>query len=357
MISQNSANKLQKNNHTMKLSICIPTYNRANHLVSCLNSIITCSLNSDLQFQVCVSDNHSTDETEAVVRNAQLSIDIKYHKNFSNLGIARNILKVASIADGDFVWLLGDDDLLMPDAIEALYRLIDLYPDVDFFYLNSFHLTTEYVQGYPSPFDTANLPVDMEPFSKWKNVGVMPFFALIDPRVSFDFLGGIFLSVFRKETWAKNTHVLNQSALEDNRTFSHPDNTFPHIKIFASAFSKSKAYFNDQPLSVCLTGAREWTAMGPLVMSVRLVEALQEYRNNGLPYWQYFYCKNHALRNFLPDFLKLLRHKDSSGYIYISPFKLLAKSLLYPNFYMSVLYFTGRQMGKLLQRIVNIFIS
>ena len=58
----------------MKLSICIPTYNRAKHLTNCLNSIILCGSQSTLKFQVCISDNHSTDETEEVVRNAKSAI-------------------------------------------------------------------------------------------------------------------------------------------------------------------------------------------------------------------------------------------------------------------------------------------
>jgi hypothetical protein len=53
------------------------------------------------------------------------------------------------MADGDFIWLIGDDDLLMPYAIEALYKLIDGHPDVDFFFVNSFHLTTDYIKNYP----------------------------------------------------------------------------------------------------------------------------------------------------------------------------------------------------------------
>ena len=159
----------------MRLSICIPTYNRACHLANCLKSIINCGLNSDLKFQVCVSDNHSIDETESVVTNAKSLINIKYHKNTSNLGHARNFLNVVSMADGEFIWLIGDDDLLMPHAIEMLYKLIDDHPNVDFFYVNSYHLTTEYITKFPSPFDTSNLPSDMVPFSKWSIAGEIPF--------------------------------------------------------------------------------------------------------------------------------------------------------------------------------------
>lgn len=337
----------------MKLSICIPTYNRAAHLANCLNSIILCNSQSDFKFQVCVSDNHSTDGTEEVVRGAQSSIDIKYHKNSSNLGIPRNFLNVVSMADGDFVWLIGDDDLLMPNAIAELYKLIGEHPRVDFFYVNSFHLNTEFLKDFPSPFNTANLPKDMIPFSKWAIEGEMDFLDLINPKISFDFLGGMFLSVFRKKPWVLNTNVLDENAILDNRTFSHFDNTFPHIKIFAKAFSTSKAYFNAKPLNVCLTGAREWSPMYPFIHSVRLVEALQEYRKNGLPYWRYLYCKNYALNNFVPDFMNILLNKDRSGYVYVKPYKLLLEYCWFPNFYLSFFYFIGRRLRKFYGRLIS----
>ena len=82
------------------------------------------------------------------------------------------------------------------------------------------------------------------------------FFDLIKPKVSFDFLGGMFLSVFRKKNWDKYQNILCEEALESQNTFSHFDNTFPHLKIFASAFSHSSAYFNSLPMNICLTGAR-----------------------------------------------------------------------------------------------------
>jgi glycosyltransferase involved in cell wall biosynthesis len=337
----------------MKLSICIPTYNRAAHLANCLNSIALCSSQSRIKFQICVSDNHSNDDTEMVVRNAQAVVDIKYNRNDSNLGIPRNFLKVVSMADGDFVWLIGDDDLLMPNAIAELCELIDGHPGVDFFYVNSFHLNTEFLKNYPSPFDTANLPDNMVPFSTWTRAGEMPFFDLINPKVSFDFLGGMYLSVFRKKLWESNVKVLDKDAILDNRTFSHFDNTFPHVKIFAHAFASSKAYFNVKPLNVCLTGAREWSPMYPLIRSVRLVEALQEYRKNGLSFWKFVYCKNYALGNFLPDIINIYRNKEKSGYAFISPFKLFLEYCLYPNFYLSIFYGFGRLLRKFCCRILG----
>lgn len=336
-----------------KLSICIPTYNRVEHLADCLNSIVLCNAQSEFKFEICVSDNNSNDGTEDVVRQTQTVLDIKYHKNTSNLGIPRNFLNVVSMAKGDFVWLLGDDDLLMPNAIVELYSLIENHPNVDFFYVNSFHLHTEFLENYSSPFDTANLPKDMTPFSTWNFDGELDFLDLVNPKISFDFLGGMFLSVFRKNNWELNISVLDKNAIQDSRTFSHFDNTFPHVKIFAKAFSSSVAYFNSKPLNVCLTGAREWSPMYPLIHSVRLVEVLEEYRKNGLPFWKYVYYKNFALNNFIPDFVNMFLYKDNSGYAYINPLKLVLEYSMYPNVYLSIFYFIGRRLRKFVIRLLN----
>jgi glycosyltransferase involved in cell wall biosynthesis len=319
----------------MRISICISTYNRAVHLLNCLNSIILNKGRFAIDFEVCVSDNSSTDETEEVVCRAQEYMEIKYQKNPQNLGATKNFLSVVEMADSEFVWLLGDDDLLMPYALEEINDLIGKYPDVDFFYVNSCHLTSEYVLSFPQPFDTANLPQKLKPFSSWTDSGEMKFLDLVDPKVSFDFLGGIFLSVFRRENWRRNIGALDESAVNDNRMFSHLDNTFPHVKIFSQAFADSKAFFNFQPLSVSLIGVREWEPMFHLVASVRLVEALEEYRKNGLSFFQYLRCKNFALSRFIPAMVWMFLHKKDSGFVYIDPLKLILANCLYPNFYLS----------------------
>lgn len=323
---------------TYALSICIPTYNRARHLRNCLNSLVASGVGSLLNVQVCVSDNCSTDNTRQVVDDATRSLAIKYRKNSLNLGLARNILEVVQMADGEFVWMLGDDDLMMPGACKEIVELIDQHQGVDYFYVNANHLTTDYVYSFPQPFDMVNLPKTMVPFSPKMESGELPFLKLIDPKVSFDFLGGIFLSVFRRNMWLSNVDILSPTALSDHRVYSHLDNTFPHINIFAKAFSGSKAYFYAIPASVCLTGAREWAPMYPLVKSVRLVEALDEYRKNGLPRLRYWYCRNAALNTFAPDIVRLLANKGKSGYEYVDLAHLIWSNCVYPNCYLSMFY-------------------
>ncbi len=328
----------------MKISVCIPTYNRSTHLDNCLSSIVTSAAYSDIDFEVCVSDNCSEDETQKIVSGYFQLLPLKYSKNERNLGIPLNFLKVVSMAEGEFVWLIGDDDLLMPNALQSLSFLISKNPTVDFFYVNAYHLGIDYVDSFQHPFDTRDLPDKMHKFSNYLVDGKHSFFDLISPSVSFDFLGGMFLSVFRRDNWIRHSHILSPYALKDLRIFSHFDNTFPHVKIFSKAFSHSLAYYNSTPLIVCLSGVREWSAMYPLVRSFRLIEALDSYREAGLPLHKYYHCRNYALSNFIPDLVRMLINPVDSGLKYISLNQILP-NIINPNVYFSLFRIILRKIG------------
>ena len=124
-------------NYKTKISICIPTYNRAKHLRNCLFSIISLSKKTKFKFEVCVSDNNSADNTFDVVKDASNYVDILYNKNSENIGIPKNFLKVVDMANGEYIWIIGDDDLLLNHSINKINELISNYNDVDFFYINS----------------------------------------------------------------------------------------------------------------------------------------------------------------------------------------------------------------------------
>ena len=329
-----------------KISICIPTYNRATSLTNCLESIAIAGKDYIGLFEICVSDNGSDDETRNVVNSAAEFLEITYHVNHANLGIPRNFVKVVSLAKGEFVWLIGDDDLLLPDTFGRLLPLLNDNKAVDFFYLNSFHLDKAYVDSQPHPFDTRNLPSLMEPFSKKTDSGPLEFFELIDPKISFDFLGGMFLSAFRKSKWDLMVHKLDAQAIDSSNTFSHFDNTFPHVKIWAHAFCKSSAYFNASPMNVCITGHREWAPLSPVVMNIRLVEALDTYWANGMSYRRYFRCKNFALQNYFSCVINMVLHRDLYKFK-LGLFRHYIKCAFYPNVYLSPIYLLFRKIKTL----------
>ena len=229
----------------MFLSICIPTYNRIHCLNNCLNAIYISKKNFDHEFEVCISDNCSTEDVEKVVNLYKDKINIKFKQNKENIGLGKNILEAVSMAKGEYAWILGNDDFILPNTLEKFYQLVNSNSEVDYFFINNYELNSKYVFSCKQPFDTNNLPSNMKKWSKLNSSKNLKFFEIIKPDISWDFLMGMFLSVFRRKKWVENLHIIDQKLISDKKLFSNVDNTYPHVKIFAHAFSKSKAYYQD----------------------------------------------------------------------------------------------------------------
>lgn len=325
----------------MSLTICIPTYNRANLLARCLSSIFT-QINSGLDFSVIVSDNNSSDNTSSICKVYAQHKNFFYYKNDRNLGILGNFIAAVKRSNSEFIWLLGDDDLMLDRSLINIFSLFKLYPKVDFFYLNSYNSNINVGDFKSQNLIYSSLPL----FSNYKKTGVLKFSELINRNISFDFLGAMYMNVFRRTYWESGLSAINQNSFEDKRTFSNFDNTFPHIKIFASAFMFSKAYYSYNPFTINYSGARDWAHMYPLIYSVRIPEALDFYRANGLGLISYLKAKNSSLDNFAHDYFYLLINRN----IYKNYFTytgLLFKNCLFPNFYLSLIYPFLRKLKKL----------
>ena len=334
----------------MKLSICIPTYNRPNQLPNCLNSILIAKKKANLDFEVCISDNGSSYDVKNLIEQFSDQLKIKLNINKQNLGYQPNLLKVISISKGEFVWAIGDDDLLLPDSLKIVEELLTKYTDVDFFYLNSYILDYKFLDDFPKPFDTNNLPKNMPKLSKRENEMKCHFWDLIDGEVSFDFLLGNFLNIFKRQMWIDNVNCLDQKLLADRRVWSNFDNTCAHIKIYANAFKNSKAYFTPKGITVNGYGIREWIALYDFIEIVRLPEMLDYYRSRGLNFFQYIKNKNYSLRNFSNFFFKIIIRGEKAGLGYVNFYKHFFLNLVYPNVYLSAFYYLARLIKKILKK-------
>ena len=326
----------------MLLSICIPTYNRPESLLNCLNSLAKQKNKKD--FEVCISDNCSKKNIKNLIKPFRKKLNIKYKKNRKNLGFTLNVLKVSLMAKGEFIWFLGDDDLTVNNSVKYLTNLIKKKRNIDFFWINSYYLNALHLQKFSKPFDIKNLPKKMNTHSPLKKNRVLKFFELIDHRICFDFLLGLYVNVFRRKLWNENLHVINKKLMKDPRTWSNFDNTCFFIKVFCEAFQNSKAFFCAKPLSVNLSGIREWNDLYPFVEIVRIPEALDYYRSKGLGFFQYIYSKNYSLRNFFNYFFKIMINRDKMGFAYINLKKHFFKNLIYPNSWLSIIYFIFRKI-------------
>ncbi len=102
------------------VSVCIPTYNRKDYLRETLNSIFAQTYKD---YEIIVVDDGSTDGTEDMIK--ELDFPVIYHRQ-ENSGDAAARNKLLQLARGRYILFIDSDDLLLPDAIEGLVRVMEM---------------------------------------------------------------------------------------------------------------------------------------------------------------------------------------------------------------------------------------
>lgn len=116
-----------------KLTVAIPTYNRCNYLVECIESILEQITD---EVDIVVSDNASTDETIEIMQKYRDYEFIHYCRNNRNLGMDGNFLNCINKSNGEFIHLMSDDDIMLPGTITAIINCIN-NTNPDFIHMNS----------------------------------------------------------------------------------------------------------------------------------------------------------------------------------------------------------------------------
>jgi glycosyltransferase involved in cell wall biosynthesis len=109
-----------------RVSVGLPVYNGAKYLRPALESL----LSQDFEdFELVISDNASTDETEAICR-AYAASDrrIHYHRNDTNVGSAKNYRRVFELARGEFFKWCSHDDVCRPPFLRRCLDVFDSLP-------------------------------------------------------------------------------------------------------------------------------------------------------------------------------------------------------------------------------------
>ncbi len=105
-------------NSDVKLSICISTRNRAHLIRETLDSIIEQAADG---IEIVVLDGASTDGTAQVISEiSNRFCNLRYFRQETNNGLDRGFDEAVELAQGEYCWLMPDDDLLKPDAISTL---------------------------------------------------------------------------------------------------------------------------------------------------------------------------------------------------------------------------------------------
>lgn len=118
-----------------KISVIIPTYNRAKVIESCIMSVVNQGY-SDLEILVC--DDFSNDNTKVIVEKINRDYDyVRYlirqdGKKGANAARNNGIIN----ASGEYLLFLDSDDILCSDSIKMRLGLLEKHADLDMVYGN-----------------------------------------------------------------------------------------------------------------------------------------------------------------------------------------------------------------------------
>jgi abequosyltransferase len=200
--------------NNIKISFCIPTYNRSSLLSELIESIVSQVRTEHChEIEICVSDNNSSDDTTLMVAEWQSrsAVRIVYSKSEVNVGPDLNYMRAVGLARGEYCWYFGSDDILAVGALEGM--LSHLLDGADIYLCNRVacdiamnRIDDEYwlvPTENSRRYDFANEVDFISYLSKATGVGAL-----------FSFLSSI---VFRRERW--NTIELDPSYI--GSAYSH----------------------------------------------------------------------------------------------------------------------------------------
>ena len=108
-----------------RVTFVVPYYQNLKHLKLALESLIA---QTRTDWAAIIVDDRGGEDAGELVRSFQ-DQRFEYHRNYSNLGLARNWNKGIALARSEFVCIFHADDLLMPNYVQVIEQLMDKYPD------------------------------------------------------------------------------------------------------------------------------------------------------------------------------------------------------------------------------------
>ena len=218
-----------------KLSICMATYNRGKFIGLTLDSIMS-QMRSDVE--LIVVDGASPDDTHIVMeRYLSKYPSIRYYRETVNSGVDADYDKAVGYARGMYCWLMTDDDLMCPGAINRV--IAELKETRDLVIVNSEVRNADL---------TEILVARQLDISSDRSYDKMEFEKFFTDCVNYlSFIGAV---VIRREAWVQR----------DRSTYF--GSLFIHVGVIFQSPPISNVYVISEPLISIRYGNAMWTSRG-----------------------------------------------------------------------------------------------
>jgi len=272
-----------------ELIIYIPTYNRENKLRNCLEIISREIKGFEERVCIYVSNNGSTDNTKKVL-DSYKSEWLIHRTHNENKDAFLNIIAAYDLPiKGKFIWIIGDDDYLLPNAIGDLLERIEENPDVDFIFCNTMAFPGDdhdvIMKNYLESGQIGNGNIKS---NVYKAIEIVDFEKLIHPKIADTLLGELMVLCFRQEKFYfdhqkavelnnKLQAIRNEDScsLNDFGTFAQPHN----IALLQNIQATTKSLYNPLPKTFNFWGsATEWLGNYDYVFPVIILFLIKQYK-------------------------------------------------------------------------------
>lgn len=110
------------------VTIGLPVYNGAAFIGEAVESMLAQTFGD---FELVISDNASTDETEEICRSyVRADRRVRYLRNDTNVGAVRNYNRLFEMCQGEFFKWAAHDDVLAPEYLERCVAVLESRPSV-----------------------------------------------------------------------------------------------------------------------------------------------------------------------------------------------------------------------------------
>jgi len=237
---------------TPKLSICIATYNRAAFVAETLHSILQQLVP---EVELIVVDGASPDNTrEIVMRIAARHPALRYHREEVNSGVDGDYDKAVGYSEGEYCWLMTDDDVLLPGAVDRVLAALEERPEL--VVVNAEVRNKDLTVKLESP--RLNVHSDVAFDSAQSD----QFFVLAANYLSF--IGGV---VIRREVWLGRDRK------------SYYGSLFVHVGVIFQSPAIGSAKIIAQPLIAIRHGNAMWTPRGFEIWSFKWPDLLWSFHD------------------------------------------------------------------------------
>lgn len=109
----------------MLLTIAIPSHNATYYLQDAIRSI-TAEPEFGRDVNLCISDNSlSSSTTELYQNHFRSNLAIQHHRSLECDSLDANVNRAVELATGTYVWIFGDDDLIVPGVLSELIAFLE----------------------------------------------------------------------------------------------------------------------------------------------------------------------------------------------------------------------------------------